>query len=192
MSEARKLRKLHRRARRLGRAVVRSLRNDDELRQLGVRFMRRDEDLMVEYIEGVRVFFVAAGGHIESSTMRTEQVKANRDTVGFHVAEAEEHINSLARWVKLQTIACDRMRDAVRDRIQLLIKSAYGNVPPPGIYDGLGRQLPPQGLTFGVWPAGLQIKAWIEQDNWYFHVMMKMPVGGFVMPPKHTQPLVSA
>lgn len=184
MSEARKLRKLRRRARRLGRAVVRSLRNDDELRELGVRFMRRDDDLAVEFIKGVQVFFVAAGGHIESSTMRTEVCKANRDSVGFHVAEYEDFIGDRDRWAKLQTIACDQMRQKVRDRIRKLVQAAYGEVPPPEIYDSLGRQLPPHGLTFGVWPKGLRIKAYIEQDNWYFHVMMKMPVGGFVMPEK--------
>lgn len=188
MSEARKIRKLRRRARRLGRAVVRSLRNDDELQALGVRFMRGNEDLAVEYLKGIEVFWVAPGGHIESSTLRTEQVKAERDGVGFHVTDYEDYIGDRDHWAKLQQMACAQMRTKVRDRIERLIKAAYGDVPPQAIYDTYGRELPPEGLTFGVWPKGVRIKAYIEADNWYFHVMMKLPAGGFIMP--HQRSLV--
>lgn len=51
-----------------------------------------DGRVFVKEVNGLKAFWVARGGHIEQSTLRTEVMELPRDTIGFHVSEMEDKL----------------------------------------------------------------------------------------------------
>lgn len=53
-----------------------------------------DGRVFVKEVRGLKAFWVARGGYIESSTLRSEVMELPRDTVGFHVEEFEDKLRT--------------------------------------------------------------------------------------------------
>lgn len=53
-----------------------------------------DDRVLVKETRGLRAFWVARGGYIESSTIRTDVMEMPRDTIGFHVYEFEDKLRT--------------------------------------------------------------------------------------------------
>ena len=53
-----------------------------------------DERVFVKEVRGLRAFFVARGGYIESSSVHAEVFEIPRETVGFHVYEEEDKLRT--------------------------------------------------------------------------------------------------
>ena len=53
-----------------------------------------DERVFVKEVRGLRAFFVARGGYIESSSVHSEVFEITRETVGFHVYEEEDKLRT--------------------------------------------------------------------------------------------------
>lgn len=168
MKEDRELRTLRRRTKRVKRAIVRTLRNDPELRSFGVQFLRKDERLVAEEATGLKAYWVSYGGYIDACQVVTQVIEAPRDIVGFHVFEQQKYLKDRDRWKKLENLAVQRVREEVKQRIEVLKRAGQWN-------DHTSR------LLVGLWPSEIGSKSWIENDNWYFHVLMNIPFGGVVL-----------
>ncbi len=80
----------------------------------------------VREVKGLEAFWVARGGYIEQSTVRTDIVEIPRDTVGFHVSEHEDKMEtgfaeSSSTMVQLGT---DRLSQAVNVRAKALLDAS--------------------------------------------------------------------
>lgn len=53
-----------------------------------------DGRVFVKEVRGLKAFWVARGGYIESSTLRADVMELPRDTVGFHVEEFEDKLRT--------------------------------------------------------------------------------------------------
>lgn len=160
---------LRRKARKLRRDVLHGLKSDAELKAKGVCFLGKDKPLERREVKGLTSYWIARGGYIESSTLRTEIVKAPQDVIGFHVMESEEKLRDKEVWNTLHELATARVRDEVLRRIAGL--ETAGGI----------RSHPERKLHFGLWLKDAAVKTYLEHDNWYFHVLMRMPAGGMVL-----------
>lgn len=50
--------------------------------------------VFIKEVRGLRAFWVARGGYIEESTLRSDVVELPRDTIGFHVSEFEDKLRT--------------------------------------------------------------------------------------------------
>lgn len=53
-----------------------------------------DDRVYLEEMTGLKVFYIAKGGHIEASALVSETITLPRDTLGFHVYEFEDKLRS--------------------------------------------------------------------------------------------------
>jgi hypothetical protein len=53
-----------------------------------------DGRVFVKEVRGLKAFWVARGGYIESSTLRADVMELPRDTIGFHVEEFEDKLRT--------------------------------------------------------------------------------------------------
>jgi len=59
-----------------------------------IEYLGTGDRSFVKEVKGLEVFWVARGGYIEQSTVNTSVVEIPRDTVGFHVSELEEKMET--------------------------------------------------------------------------------------------------
>jgi hypothetical protein len=80
----------------------------------------------VKEVRGLKAFWVARGGHIEASTLNADVMEITRDTVGFHVTEFEEKMetNFAETSATLVDLAIQRMDAAVNQRVFGLFQAA--------------------------------------------------------------------
>lgn len=57
-----------------------------------VRNLSVEDQAFVREVNGLKAFWIARGGYIEMSDIRTEVVEIPRDSVGFHVSEYEDKL----------------------------------------------------------------------------------------------------
>lgn len=160
---------LRRKARRLRRGVMRSLKADSELKAKGVQFLGKGKPLEQREVKGLKAYWVCRGGFIESSTLRTEVTQAPQDVLGFHMYEVEDKLREKETWKELNELAAARLRDEIMRRIAGLETA------------GALAANPDRRLHFAVWLKDAGMKAYLEHDNWYFHVLMRIPAGGMVL-----------
>lgn len=160
---------LRRKARKLRRGVIRGLKSDPELKAKEVQFLGKGQPLEKREVKGLKAYWVCRGGFIESSTLRTEVVKAPQDVLGFHMYEVEDKLREKETWNEFTELATARLRDEIMRRIAGL-ETAGGITANPERH-----------LHFGVWLKEAGMKAYLEHDNWYFHVLMRIPAGGMVL-----------
>lgn len=85
-----------------------------------------DGRVFVKEVKGLRAFWVARGGHIEASTMKSQVMELPRDTIGFHVEEFEDKLitNFAETQATLIDLGIQRMDAAVNQRALALFRAA--------------------------------------------------------------------
>lgn len=80
----------------------------------------------VKEVRGLRAFWVARGGTIESSSMHAETLEIPRDTIGFHVYEMEDKImtNFAETQATLVQLGVQRLDAEVNSRVLSLFQAA--------------------------------------------------------------------
>ncbi len=88
-----------------------------------------DDRVILEEETGLKVFFIAKGGHIEASAMVSEAMEIPRDTLGFHVYEFEDKMESgfAKAAATLRNLAVKRLDWGVNKQIKALIEAGIGS-----------------------------------------------------------------
>lgn len=91
-----------------------------------------DDRVILEEETGLKVFFIAKGGHIEASAMVSESMEIPRDTLGFHVYEFEDKMQSgfAKSAATLRNLAVRRLDWGVNKQIQALVEASIGSGSP--------------------------------------------------------------
>lgn len=91
-----------------------------------------DGRVFVKEVRGLRAFWVARGGHIESSTLKAQVMELPRDTIGFHVEEFEDKLitNFSETQATLIDLGIQRMDAAVNQRALALFQAAVPSSSP--------------------------------------------------------------
>lgn len=86
----------------------------------------------VKEAQGLKAFFTARGGNIESSTMTADVVELPRETLAFHVVEFEDKLKTnFAETVQtLMTLAVKRLDAEVNKRVLTLLQAAIPSGDP--------------------------------------------------------------
>jgi len=84
--------------------------------------------ILIKEVRGLRAHWVARGGYIEVSTLRSNVMELPRDTIGFHVMDFEDKIrtNFAETQSDLITLGQERMDAEVNLRVLALFQSAIG------------------------------------------------------------------
>jgi hypothetical protein len=80
----------------------------------------------VKEVRGLRAFWVARGGYIEESTIKSEVMEIPRDTIGFHVSEMEDKlmVNFAETQSNLIELGIQRLDAEVNSRFLALLQAA--------------------------------------------------------------------
>lgn len=83
-------------------------------------------------VKGLRAFWLARGGYIESSTVRADVLELPRDTIGFHVNEFEDKLrtNFAETQATLVELGIQRLDAMVNLRFLSLLQAAVGPSSP--------------------------------------------------------------
>lgn len=90
-----------------------------------------DDRVELREMTGLKVFYIAKGGHIEASSIVSERIELPRDTLGFHVYEFEDKLRSgFAETVsKLRNLAIRRLDWGTTNAIKGLAQAAIPSGP---------------------------------------------------------------
>lgn len=93
-----------------------------------VRRVGFEDRVILEEETGLKVFYIAKGGHIEASALVSEKMEIPRDTMGFHVYEFEDHLLSgFAKTIStMRNQAVRRLDWGVQKHLRNLITAAVG------------------------------------------------------------------
>lgn len=88
--------------------------------------------VFLKEVKGLRAFWVARGGYIESSTVRAEVLEVPRDTIGFHVYEFEDKLrtNFAETQATLVELGIQRLDAEVNLRMFSLLQAAVPSNSP--------------------------------------------------------------
>lgn len=88
-----------------------------------------DDRVFLEEETGLEVFYTAKGGHIEASSMVSEVMTLPRDTLGFHVYEFEDKMESnfAKSAATLRNLAVRRLDAGIHKELRLLVEGAIGS-----------------------------------------------------------------
>lgn len=88
-----------------------------------------NDRVLIKEVRGLRAFWVARGGYIESSQMRADVVELTRDTIGFHVSEMEDKLrtNFAETQATLVDLGIQRMDAEVNLRFFRALQAAVPN-----------------------------------------------------------------
>lgn len=91
-----------------------------------------DGRVFVKETRGLRAFWVARGGYIEASTLHAEVMEIPRDTIGFHVNEFEDKLqtNFAETQATLQDLGVQRLDAEVNNRLLRLFQAAIPSSSP--------------------------------------------------------------
>ncbi len=91
-----------------------------------------EDRAFIEEETGLEVFFIAKGGHIEASSMVSEVLELPRDTMGFHVYEFEDKMESnfAKSAAQLRSLAVQRLDATVNQQIRALVEAAIDSGSP--------------------------------------------------------------
>lgn len=101
-----------------------------------------DGRVFVKEVRGLRAFWVARGGYIEASTIRSDVMELPRDTIGFHVWEFEDKLrtNFAETQSTLIDLGIQRMDAQVNSRVLSIFQAAIP-VSSPYYESGSGVDL---------------------------------------------------
>lgn len=88
--------------------------------------------VILEEETGLKVFFIAKGGHIEASSLVSESMELPRDTLGFHVYEMEDKLqDGFAKSIaQLRNLAVRRLDWGVNNQLKALVEAAIPSSSP--------------------------------------------------------------
>jgi len=91
-----------------------------------------DGRAMIKEVRGLRAFWVARGGYIESSELRSDIAEITRDTVGFHVFEFEDKIrtNFSETQATMVELGIQRLDAEINMRFFRALQAAVPNTSP--------------------------------------------------------------
>jgi len=91
-----------------------------------------NDRVFIKDVRGLRAFWVARGGYIEESTLRSDVMEIGRDTIGFHVSEFEDKLitNFAETQSTLIELGIQRMDAEVNARFLALLQAAIPNSSP--------------------------------------------------------------
>lgn len=91
-----------------------------------------DGRVLIKETRGLRAFWVARGGYIEASNLRSEIMELKRDTIGFHVYEHEDKLttNFAETQGQLIDLGIERMDAEVNLRILRTMQAAIPSSSP--------------------------------------------------------------
>lgn len=97
-----------------------------------VRRVGFEDRVILQEDTGLKVFYIAKGGHIEASSMVSEQMEIPRDTLGFHVYEFEDKLKAqFGETIStLRSLAVKRLDWGVQKALKLLIEAAIDSGSP--------------------------------------------------------------
>lgn len=103
----------------------------------------------VKEVRGLRAFWVARGGYIEESTIKSEVMEIPRDTIGFHVSEMEDKlmVNFAETQSNLIELGIQRLDAEVNSRFLALLQAA---IPSNSAYYISGSGLSLTNLNTGL------------------------------------------
>ena len=90
------------------------------------------DNVVLEEMRGLKVFYTSRGGYIDESQLRSEKWELPRDTIGFHVSEFEDKLraNFATTMERLVNLANQRLDAEVNRRMFNLLQAAIPNVSP--------------------------------------------------------------
>lgn len=96
-----------------------------------------NDRVFVKEVRGLRAFWIARGGYIEESTLKSEVMEIGRDTIGFHVSEFEDKliVNFAETQATLIELGIQRMDAEVNRRLLALFQAAIPDTSPYYIDD---------------------------------------------------------
>ncbi len=96
----------------------------------------------IKEVRGLRAHWVARGGYIEESTLRSKVMELPRDTIGFHVSEHEDKllVDFAETQATLTSLGSVRLDATVNLRALALFQSAIG-IASPYYVSGAGVSL---------------------------------------------------
>lgn len=99
-----------------------------------------DDRVVLDEETGLKVFFIAKGGHIEASAMVSESMEIPRDTLAFHVYEFEDKMQSnfAKSAATLRNLAVRRLDWGINKQIKALIEAAIPGTSSPYYWEGSG------------------------------------------------------
>lgn len=91
-----------------------------------------NDRVFVKEVRGLRAFWIARGGYIEESTLKSEVMEIGRDTIGFHVSEFEDKLitNFAETQATLVELGIKRMDAEVNRRLLALFQAAVPSNSP--------------------------------------------------------------
>jgi hypothetical protein len=108
-----------------------------------VEYLNVEDRSFVRETRGLKAFWIARGGYIEQSDVRTDIVEIPRDTVGFHVSEFEDKLTTgfAEASTTLVELGTQRLGAAVQQRARNLLVTAVNGtayeIEDAGALDGL-------------------------------------------------------
>lgn len=114
----------------LTQAIYRGFEHENLLPLFGeVENAAFDGRSFVRETRGLRAYWVARGGYIETSTIHSEVMELPRDTIGFHVYEMEDKLryNFAETSSTLVDLAGKRMDAEINKRVLALFQAAVPN-----------------------------------------------------------------
>lgn len=99
-----------------------------------------DDRVILEEETGLKVFFIAKGGHIEASALVSQSMEIPRDTLAFHVYEFEDKMQSgfAKSAATLRGLAVQRLDWGVNKQIKALVEAAIPDGSSPYYISGAG------------------------------------------------------
>lgn len=91
-----------------------------------------DDRVYIEEMTGLKVFYIAKGGHIEASALVSETLTLPRDTLGFHVYEFADKLRSgyAEAMGRLRNLAVRRLDWGSTNALKNLVQASIPNGSP--------------------------------------------------------------
>lgn len=91
-----------------------------------------DDRVFINEMTGLKVFYIAKGGHIEASSLVSETLTLPRDTLGFHVYEFADKLRSgyAENMARLRNLAVRRLDWGTTNALKNLLQAAIPNGSP--------------------------------------------------------------
>lgn len=134
----------HDRAQEMSETIYEGFQHENLLSQMAqVENLGTNGRSTVKEVRGLKAYWVAKGGYIESSTIHAEVMDVPRDTIGFHVQESEDKLetNFAETAATLVELGIQRLDAEVNKRALALYQAAVPNSSHDSYVNGTGIDL---------------------------------------------------
>lgn len=108
-----------------------------------VETVEEGEQIVIEEVRGLEVYFVSAGGQIDASSITSESAPLPQDMVGYHLSESSDKLRSgfSLNMARLSGLAIGQMDAAINQRLLGAFQAAIDSSSPYYV-GGAGLSLP--------------------------------------------------